>query len=197
MAIYRMKQGQKVKVSAHEVKQTIMKANNWTAQEYRKKYDIFKNKLRAYESFEGKKPESPVEVLYKQAQAKIRQGAKYKPSLKMQRIQGFTSVSITKGRQLATANTPQAQAYRQRRGQAYSDYTYKQFKGLIKNNSKAKEIYDNVKDPVQRERALTDYANTLKLSIKQREDEEEAEAIPFGETYGSDTAIDFDYSDYL
>ena len=35
----------KVQLTSKEVKAYIMKANGWTADEYRKKYDIFKNIL--------------------------------------------------------------------------------------------------------------------------------------------------------
>ena len=42
---------QVVELTAKEVKETIMKAHGWTSAEYKKKYDIFKNKLRAYESY--------------------------------------------------------------------------------------------------------------------------------------------------
>ena len=39
-------------VSTREVKKAIMKENRWTESQYQKKYDLFKNKLRAKESFE-------------------------------------------------------------------------------------------------------------------------------------------------
>ena len=42
---------QKVYLTNREVKAYIMKTNNWTASQYQKQYDIFKNKLRAYESY--------------------------------------------------------------------------------------------------------------------------------------------------
>ena len=193
--IYKTIKGNRVKVTPTEAKQTIMRANGWTAQEYKKHYDIFKNKLRAFEAFEGtprSKSQSAVELLYKQAKAKLREGADYQPSIKMQRIESFTSISSGKAGQQALANA----MYRARREATYSSATYKQFEGLIEKNAKAKEIYDTIKDPVKREKALTDYANKLHAKIDEQDKAQENEAIPYGETYGSDTNVAFDISAY-
>lgn len=193
MAIYRKIKGETVKVKPSEVKATIMKANNWTADQYKKQYDIFKNKLRAFEAFEGTgQRQSAVELLYKQARAKIREGAEYQPSIKMQRINAFTSVSSGKASKLL-----ENQMYKSRREATYSNATYKQFEGLIAKNAKAKEIYDTIKDPVQREKALTDYANKLHAKLDEEGKTQENEAIPYGETFGSDNTIEFDYNEYM
>ena len=193
MAIYRKIKGETVKVKPSEVKATIMKANNWTADQYKKQYDIFKNKLRAFEAFEGTgQKQSAVELLYKQARAKIREGAEYQPSIKMQRINAFTSVSSGKASKLL-----ENEMYRSRREATYSSATYKQFEGLIAKNAKAKEIYDSIKDPVQREKALKDYANKLHAKLDEEGKAQENEAIPYGETFGSDTTIEFDYNEYM
>lgn len=193
MAIYRKIKGETVKVKPSEVKATIMKANNWTADQYKKQYDIFKNKLRAFEAFEGTgQRQSAVELLYKQARAKIREGAEYQPSIKMQRINAFTSVSSGKASKLL-----ENEMYKSRREATYSIATYKQFEGLIAKNAKAKEIYDNIKDPVQREKALTDYANKLHAKIDEEDKVSENEAIPSGLTFGSKDEFEFDYSEYM
>ena len=39
----------KVKMTSSEVKSYIMRVNNWTSEQYRKQYDLTKNKLRAYQ----------------------------------------------------------------------------------------------------------------------------------------------------
>ena len=91
----------------------------------------------------------------------------------------------------------QGRLYRQRRASTYEDATYKQFKGLVESNKQAKAIYDTIKDPVMREKALSDYANKLHAKINEQDEVVESEAIPFGETYGSDEQIDFDIEDYL
>lgn len=189
-------------VSTREVKKAIMKANNWSESQYQKKYDLFKNKLRAKESFEiahgvEVKSQSPVEVLYKQAKAKEnarKLGQMYKPSIAMRRIQSFSAVSITKGRALSkdTANT-----YSRKRAKVYERFATRAFKELIDKNTMAKEIAAKIKDPVKREQALKDYADSIHAKIDEEGKAQEDETIPHGESYGSDEAIDFDYSQYL
>lgn len=195
---YKYVGGKRVVMTNREVKAYIMKQNGWNSTQYKKQYDIFKNKLRAYENYErasGKQvtSQSPVEVLFREAKAKARDGVNYTPSIKMQRIRSFTSVSSGKAGQKAL----QGHLYRQRRASTYEDATYKQFKGLINSNDKAKAIYDIIKDPVMREKALSDYANKLHAKINEQDEVLESEAIPFGETYGSDEQIDFDIENYL
>lgn len=195
---YKYVNGERVKMTSREVKAYIMKVNGWTTEQYNKQYDIMRNKVRAYEAYERQsgrqvQSQSVQSLLFKEAKAKKRMGAEYKPSIKMQRIRSFTSVSSGKAGQKAL----QGQRYRQRRAKTYEDATYKQFKGLIDNNPQAKFIYDNISDPVKREQAMTDYANKLGAKIDEQDQVNENEAIPFGETYGSTDEIDFDIEDYL
>lgn len=195
---YKMVNGQRVKMTNREVKAYIMKQNKWTSEQYNKQYDIMRNKLRAYESYEtasgrSVNKQSVQGLLFKEAKAKARMGVNYKPSIKMQRIKSFTSVSSGKAGQKAL----QGQKYMERRAKTYEDATYKQFKGLVDNNPQARYIYDTIKDPVKREKALTDFANKLHAKITEQDEIIESEAIPFGETYGSDDAIDFDIDAYL
>ena len=196
--LYKMVKGQRVEMSSREVKAYIMKQNGWTSSQYDKQYDIFKNKLRAYENYERahgitSKRQSPTQLLYKEAKAKAREGANYTPSIKMQRIKSFTSVSSGKAGQKALLG----QRYQARRAQLYEEATNKQLKGLIDNNPTAKEIVERIKDPVKREQALADYANKIHAKIDEEGKAQENEAIPFGETFGSDDVVDFDISDYL
>ena len=130
------------KISAKQKKAAIMAANDWTEEQYRKQYDIFKNKLRAYESFRrahGAKVEtqSPQDVLYRAAKAKRREGEDYKPSIEMQRIQSFSAVSITKGRKLAQDFES---GYSRRRAATFGSGTIAAFKGFIEAIPKAQEI---------------------------------------------------------
>ena len=196
--IYKTENGVLRELTSREVKQFIMKQNNWTSQEYQKKYDIFKNKLRAFENYERAhgatiKRQRPVELLYKQAKSMKREGANYQPSIKMQRIQSFTSVSSGVAGQRAL----QGRIYQQRRAQLYTSATNKQFEGLINKNEKAREIANRIEDPVMREKALADYANMLHAKIDEMGRVQEQEAIPFGETIGSDDTFDFDIDKYL
>ena len=199
------KSGALVRISPREVKQFIMSAHGWTAEEYTKKRDIFKNKLRAYESFQraqGKKvkQQNVVELLYKQAKAMKRYGSKYTPSQEIKRIESFSAVSITKGRKQAM-----------RQGKAFNAINTKQlayvsdrFEKLVNTNDGAKRIveafYKKAEEdgkPVNAtmlEEALADYANAMHVRI---DSQGEGETIPSGETYGSDIDTDFDVSAYL
>ena len=196
--LYKMVKGQRIEMSSREVKAYIMKQNGWTSNQYDKQYDIFKNKLRAYENYERahgvtSQRQSPTQLLYKEAKAKAREGGDYTPSIKMRRIRSFTSVSSGKAGQKAL----QGQRYQARRAQLYEEATNKQFKGLIDNNAMAKEIAQRIKDPVKREQALADYANKIHAKIDEEGKAQENEAIPFGETFGSDDPVDFNIEDYL
>lgn len=182
------------KITARQKKAAIMAANNWTEDQYRKQYDIFKNKLRAYESFKRAhgaevETQSPQELLYRQAKAKKREGSDYKPSAEMQRIQSFSAVSITKGRRLAEDLESE---YSRRRGQTYEAATQSAFAGFIRDVPKAQEIVDEIEDPVKREEALKALAEHI--HAKQKPTGE----VFAGEVYGSDDAAeDFDYSEWL
>ena len=182
------------KISAAKIKATIMKAHGWTSEQYRKQYDIFKNKLRAYESFRRAhgaevETQSPQEVLYKQAKAMRREGPNYTPSREMQRIQSFSAVSITKGRKLAEDMTSE---YTRRKSDIFASTTALQFKDFIKDTPKAQEIDATISDPVLKEEALKALAEHI--HAKQKESGE----YFAGEIYGSDDAgEDSDYSEWL
>lgn len=185
-----------------EVKQYIMKVNNWTSSQYRKQYDIFKNKLRAYESYQKARganieKQSVVEVLYKEARSKALYGPSYKPSQKMKQIRSFSAYSITKGRQKATQ-----ESYLKKQDINYDKYIKKQFGGFLEKNEGAKAIYDAFKergltDYTKLEKALSDYASDVAFNIKAQMSNDEGEAIYSGEVYGSDETADFDIDNYL
>lgn len=194
---YKYVGGNRVKMTNREVKAYIMKENRWTSEQYNKQYDILRNKLRSYEAYEkasgrAVKEQSVQSLLFKEAKAKQRMGRDYSPSIKMQRIRSFTSVSSGRAGQRALTG----RLYMERRATTYEDATYKQFKGLVENNKQAELIYKSIKDPVKREKALTDFANKMHAKINEQDEVIESEAIPFGETYGSDEAIDFDIDTY-
>ena len=195
---YKYQNGQRVKMTNREVKSYIMKINGWTTEQYNKQYDILRNKVRSYEAYErasGRttQAQSVQSLLFKEAKAKKRMGAEYMPSIKMQRIKSFTSVSSGKAGQKALTG----KRYRQKRAKTYEDATYKQFKGLINSNPQARRIYESISDPVKREQAMTAYANQLGAKINEQDEVNENEAIPFGETFGSNDEIDFDIDSYL
>lgn len=209
----------KVKMTSSEVKSYIMRVNNWTSEQYRKQYDLTKNKLRAYESYksaQGGKVEqqSTVELLFKEARSKQLYGPNYTPSAKMRQIQSFSAYSITKGRQLATQDryvkrvSKKYASYISTRFGSYDPVNPKNSTGFIGSNKGAQAIVkafidranENNTDVnyVKLEEALSAYANKVHARINEKDEEEENSAIPVSsETYGSDDIVDFDYSIYL
>ena len=194
-------------LTSREVKAYIMKQNNWTKEQYQKQYDIFKNKLRAYESYkqaQGAKvtKESVSEVLYKEARAMQLYGPNYKPSQKMQQIKGFSAYSITKGRQLAK----QAR-YQESQSKKYGQYIKSRFGGLIDANKGAQNIKVKFEEDARRkgqpinyakmEEALSDYASKIGSKINDKDEVTTPDNLPSGEVYGSDEQIDFDIDAYL
>lgn len=182
------------KITARDKKKYIMRVNKWTEDEYRKKYDIFKNKLRAYESYRiahgaDVEIQSPQDVLYKQARAMAREGEEYTPSAEMKRIQSFSAVSITKGRILAQDFES---VYSRRAEEKFAYTTAKQFKNFIEDVPLAAEINEKIKDPVKKEEALKALAEHVH-AIQAPSGE-----VFEGETFGSDEASQgFDYSEWL
>jgi len=200
---YQWKNGKKVAMTSKEVKQYIMKQNNWTAETYRKQYDIFKNKLNAYESYQRSRGvsvehQSTTALLFKEAKSKQFYGEDYKPSMKMQQIKSFSAYSITKGRQLAQGESASAKRYQAKETAKYDAYIQQRFGGFIESNPTAQKIDEMIKDPVKKEKALSELADKLNAKITDDEVKEAGEAIPVStEHYGSSDEIDFDISDYL
>lgn len=198
--IYKVANGKQVKVSSSASKKTIMSVNGWTESEYRKNYDLFKNKLRAYEALlqsQGQDitKQSPKEILYKEAKTKTKmakQGKQYKPSARMKIIRKMPAVSITKGRKMTTN-----ESYVERRKTEIGIIADASFSEFVKTNPKAKEISEAVKDPLRRAQALAAYSDVVQSAIKVNREQIENQAIPFGETIGSGIELDFDYSKYI
>lgn len=183
------------KVTNATMKATIMKANNWTEDQYSKQYHLFKNKLRAYESFmyaHGRmvRVQSPSQLLYAQARSKLRYGSKYEPSEEMKRIQAFSAVSITKGRKLATAKGSRYEANILRRIERQD---YRNFENLITKTKAGREIWDKIEDPLKREEALKDLSEYIKNKRYELNNGKFS-----NEFSGSDElSDDFDYSKWL
>ncbi len=200
MSVYKISNGVEVKVSASEAKKTIMKANNWNETEYRKNYDLFKNKLRAYEVMMEKvtgkaEKQSPADVLYKQAMAINRakkSGETYNMSNTMKQIMKMPALSITKGRKAV-----ESKSYMERRAKQYGSIADKQFENFVKANPQAQAIADAIEDPIRRAQALAAYADKLHVAIDEAAESAAQQAIPIGESIGSDLALDFDISNYL
>lgn len=198
MAIFVKKGGEDVKLSARQIKQQTMKLRGWDEREYQRQYDLFKNRLRAYESFKGaslgEEPErqSPSELLYKEAKAMKAHGAEYEPSAKMKQIQSFPAVSITKGKRGAIETSS---AYYQKRTAQYEAGVQKAFGQFIAKVGKASEIDETIENPVKKEKALSALADYIH---KQQKATGDGGAFKSGEAFGSDPlGEDFDYSEWL
>lgn len=200
MAIYKTVKGEQVKLSSREIKATTMRLKGWTSEEYKKNYDLFKNKVRAYESFmeahgNPQQKQSPAELLYKQAKAEAREGDDYQPSAKMKIINAFPAVSITKGRQLSKAV---GSVYEKVRLTMFEHQTQVAFKNFIAQVAKAKEIDDAIKDPIKKEKALSALADSIHWKQKEMRNQEDDGNPFYAESYGSDPlGDDFDYSAWL
>lgn len=193
--IYRTVNGKRETVKRSEIKSYIKKTFGWTDEQYNKQYDILRNKRRTYENYVRShggtiQTQSPANILYYEARAKQRNKNEYSPSLELQRLKAIPSYSTGKKLQEALQNPV-------RLNKIYASYTEKQFAGLIEKNAGARAIVEKIKDPVKRERALTDYANKLYLQRKASGEIKDTGAIPFGQAVGSDTEIAFDIESYL
>lgn len=194
--IYQTRNGVRVALTAREIKSYVMKERGWTSDQYSKEYDKLRNRLRAYEAFQlqsgvSVEAQSPASILYFESRARRREGAEYQPSLELQRIKSFPSISSGKalGRALERRNETFASRY--------AETTNKVFAELIAANPTAAEIAERVTNPVKRERALIDLATKLHARQDAAGRVQASSAIPFGQAVGSDEAIDFDIESYL
>lgn len=193
--IYRTRQGKREKVSPREVKSYIMRVEGWTTEQYNKEYDILRNRLRNFEAFQRASgievtPQSPAEILYKQAKAKKRYGSEYTESFDLQRIRAFPSTSTGRKGQMST----RAQA---RMASLYRKTTNARFAGLIEANPTAARIADTIDDPVKREQALIAFANEMHIRIGSSLKAQKTAAIPYGQAIGSDEGFNFPIEQYL
>lgn len=194
--IYQTRNGIRVALTAREVKSYVMKERGWTSEQYNKEYDKLRNRLRAYEAFQRQsgvevETQSPASLLYFETRARKREGAEYQPTLELQRIKSFPSVSS--GKALRSALERRSETFARR----YRETTDHAFAGLIEANPTAAEIAQKVQDPVKREQALKDLAKKLHAKQDAAGRVQATSAIPFGQAVGSDVALDFDIEAYL
>lgn len=194
--IYQTRNGVRVALTARDIKAYVMKERGWTSDQYSKEYDKLRNRLRAYEAFQRQsgvsvESQSPASILYFESRARRREGTEYQPSLELQRIKSFPSISS--GKALGRALERRSETFARR----YTETTNKVFAGLIAKNPTAAEIAERVTDPVKRERALIDLATKLHAKQDAAGRVQASSAIPFGQAVGSDVAVDFDIEEYL
>ena len=162
-----------VTISSKEMKSTIAKAYGITLEEVDKKYYLFRNRLRAYESFKRESgvevtPQSPLNVMYKQAKAMLRHGADYKPSNEFEAINSFSAVSISKGEQLAKATN--SRYYKKHQAQIGS-LALSHFEKFISAHTSAKELkkayIEGKISGVQLQASLSQMAKDVKAKQKE------------------------------
>ena len=194
--IYQTRNGVRVALTARDVKAYVMKERGWTSEQYNKEYDKLRNRLRAYEAFQRQsgvevEKQSPASLLYFESRARKREGAEYQPTLELQRVQSFPSVSS--GKALKSTLERRSETFARR----YRETTDRAFAGLIAANPTAAEIAARVTDPVKREQALKALADKLHAKQDAAGRVQASSAIPFGQAVGSDDALDFDIEEYL
>lgn len=194
--IYQTRNGVRVALTAREVKAYVMKERGWTSEQYNKEYDKLRNRLRAYEEFQRQsgvevETQSPASLLYFESRARQREGAEYQPTLELQRVKSFQSVSS--GKALRSTLERRSETF----ARIYRETTDRAFAGLIAANPTAAEIAERVTDPVKREQALKALADKLHAKQDAAGRVQASSAIPFGQVVGSDDALDFDIEEYL
>ena len=139
-----IKDGEAVQVNltSREMKSTIAKAYGISIEDVDKKYYLFRNRLRAYESFKiasGYEVErqSPLNVMYKQAKAMLKYGSDYEPSREFQAINQFSAVSISKGEKLAKSTESR---YYDKHQTALGNLALKYYDKFISAHTPAKEL---------------------------------------------------------
>ena len=81
MAIVNFKTGEVL--NDRQIKRAIMEANGWTSEEYQKRYDVLRNRVRNYEQVTGQSLGGKIrvnELLYQTTKAQKRYGGAYRPS---------------------------------------------------------------------------------------------------------------------
>lgn len=202
--LYKTIKGEKVELTARQVKADIMQIRGWTSEEYQRQYDITRNRLRAYEGFlrqkgEFVRPESPAAFLFKEAKAIQRYGADYTPSQRTAAVRATTSVSS--GKALTKLLTSKSKAAKTARGRQYRQIaaqTQRNFARFIETVPKAQEIVREIKDPIKQQRALAVLADVLHARENtQREVVLRNADMPFGQIAGSQDEVEFDISPWL
>lgn len=189
-----------VTISSREMKSTIAKAYGISLEAVDKKYYLFRNRLRAYESFKRASgvdvtPQSPLNLMYKQAKAMLRHGADYKPSNEFEAINSFSAVSITKGERLAKETNSR---YYKKHQAEIGSLALAHFDKFISAHTSAKELVKAYKEGkitgVQLQASLVQMAKDVKA--RQKELRQKGGGFAGGQV-GSDTAEIPSADDYI
>ena len=178
-----------VSISSKEMKSTIAKAYGISLEDVDKKYYLFRNRLRAYESFKRASgvevtPQSPLNLMYKQAKAMLRHGKDYKSSNEFETINTFSAVSISKGKQLAKATNSR---YYKKHQTAIGNLALNNFEKFISAHASAKELTKAYKEGKITGVQLQDSLSQMAKDVKARQKDLRQKGGGFsGSTIGSD-----------
>ena len=162
-----------VPLTSREMKSTIAKAYGISIADVDKKYYLFRNRLRAYESFKIEngyevERQSPLNVMYKQAKAMLKYGSDYEPSREFQAINQFSAVSISKGEKLAKETESR---YYDKHQTALGNLALKYYDKFISAHTPAKELKQAYKESkisgVNLQQALEQMAKDVKDALKE------------------------------
>ena len=156
--IYRTEKGITRELTPSDVKRTIMRGFGIEKSEYKRFYNLFRNRYVNYQKFYKDQtgetpPQTTTEILYRQAQARIKFGTDYKPSDTIDLISQFSSTST--GRYKATSKESLILANRiAKRG-------IESFNPLIDESPLAHEIYEKSPNDFVAVHRLKIFANRL------------------------------------
>ena len=199
----------KVSVKDSEVKAKIMEAFNLkTDQEYRRFYDIQKNKVNTYNEFtkadkkDAPKIQSVQSFLYSQAKSRLKYGQDYEPSAQTKLVNSMPAYSITKGRNVHEKMHSQQHKDVQMRFAASMLKNMEHFMAAYQGTEKNPSILDKIKekykdDPAKMMGAIAAYAESLKEVKKNAKGEyvKSESGFPLGSTAGSPSATKFKYGE--
>ena len=163
-----------VTISSKEMKSTIAKAYGITLEEVDKKYYLFRNRLRAYESLKRESgveftTQSPLNLMYKQAKSMLRHGADYKPSNEFDAINTFSAVSISKGERLAKVTNSR---YYKKHQAEIGSLALTHFDKFIQSHTNAQELVKAYREGditgVQLQASLAQMSKDVKAIQKQK-----------------------------
>lgn len=137
--IYRTEKGITRELTPSDVKRTIMRGFGVEKSEYKRFYNLFRNRYANYQKFvksqTGQAPQqSTIEVLYRQAQSRIKHGTDYVPSDTIRLIMQFSSTSTGRYKPESKESLKRANRIAKR--------GIESFEQLIEVSPLAREIYE-------------------------------------------------------
>jgi hypothetical protein len=197
----------RVTVKDKEVRETIMKAYGLKDEkDYKKFYDVQRNKIYTYNSFVGQKNgiKSVQTHLYAVAKSKLKYGADYKPSKQQELLNAMPAYSKTKGAKIAASKGTRSFANVNNKFNEQINKTMGKFieahSGTKDHPSIVDQINEKYKDDgAKRMKALSAYADALK-NTRRKEDgsiESDYGGFPVGASAGSDEIDVFEFEDLI